>query len=276
MEWRGGGNLREAALAIGDGGRRLGPFILTVFFGVVFAAIVDLSWLTAGATSGPWFTASISAQVYTTTLTTATIATLILASLAASKLAVLETRAREAADREAAHPAPRATIEVEVPQKVVAGPSEPVGAEGLDQVLSELHRFVEGTSARVEERTFRKEDRLARMARQGALTVHDRAMPPAACDAVRRSRGLVWQTVAGPLVLFLAFISISGAMLPGSGAFAQAHFQLNTGLILFLSYGWPFLVAWAVASIALLYTLARPRSSEGLGLAARFRLERIE
>jgi hypothetical protein len=275
MDWRGGGNLREAALAVSDSGRRLAPFILTVFFGIVFAAIVDLSWLTAGGTSGPWFTASISAQVYTMTLTTATIATLILASLAASRLAALETRARTAAAREAADPTPPTTIEMEVPQTIVVAPPEPSRAEGLDQVLSELHRFAERTNARVEDRTRRRDDRLARMARQGAMTVRDRALPPAARAALRRSRGLVWQTVAGPLVLFLAFISISGAMLPGSGAFAQTHFQINTGIILFLSYGWPFLVAWAIASIALLQTLLRPRSSDLFGLGARSRPERI-
>src|SRR5712664_2298209 len=111
MDWHGGGNRREAAPAIGDGGRRLGPFLLTVFFGIVFAAIVDLSWLTAGGTSGPWFSSAISVQVYTTTLTAATIATLIMASLAASKLAVLETRARAAAAREAADPTPSPRIE---------------------------------------------------------------------------------------------------------------------------------------------------------------------
>ena len=114
-----------------------------------------------------------------------------------------------------------------------------------------------------------------RMSRHGAMTGRERTMPPQAREALRRARGIVWQTVAGPLVLFLAFISISGAMLPGSGAFAQAHYQLNTGLILFLSYGWPFLVAWAIASIALLQTLVRPRSAGRFGLSRRSRPERI-
>ena len=276
MDWRGGGNRRRAAPAIGEGGRRLGPFLLTVFFGIVFAAIVDLSWLTAGGTSGPWFSSAISVQVYTTTLTAATIATLIMASLAASKLAVLETRARAAGARDAADPTPSATIELNVPETVVVAPPQPMRSEGLDQILSELHQFAERTNALVENRTRRNEDRLARMVRQEAMAVRDRTMSPAARDVLRRARGLVWQTVAGPLVLFLAFISISGAMLPGSGAFAQAHYQLNTGLILFLSYAWPFLIAWAVASIALLHTLVRAQSSEGVGLGARSRPERIQ
>ena len=89
-----------------------------------------------------------------------------------------------------------------------------------------------------------------------------RGMPPATRAALRRARGLVWQTVAGPLAVFLIFISVAGAMLPGSGAFAQTHFQINTGLILFLGYGWPFLVAWTVAAIALLHVLVRSESFE--------------
>src|SRR5436853_6235168 len=119
MEWRGGENQPESDLTRSEGLRRFGPFVLTVFFGIIFAGIVDLSWLTAGGTSGPWFTAATSAQVYTMTLMIATIATLIIASLAASKLAVIETRARSAADRGAANSTPPGRIEVEVPQTVV-------------------------------------------------------------------------------------------------------------------------------------------------------------
>jgi hypothetical protein len=276
MDWRGDGNLRKPVPALGEGVRRLGPFLLTVFFGIVFAAIVDLSWLTASATTGAWFSSSISSQVYTTTLTVATIATLIMASLAASKLSVLEGRAWAAASREADDPTPTATIEVEVPPTVVVAPPPPMRAEGLDQVLSELHRFAERTNARVEDRMRRREDRLTRTVRPGAVAGRDRTMSPAARDALRRARGIVWQTVAGPLGLFLAFISISGAMLPGSGAFAQTHYQLNTGLILFLSYGWPFSIAWAIASIVLLQTLVRARSSDGVGLGRTSRPERMD
>src|SRR5436853_176204 len=141
MEWRGGENPRESAPAIGDGARRLGPFVLTVFYGIVFAGIVDLSWLTAGGTSGPWFTASTSSQVYTATLTTATIATLILASLAASKLAGTETRARAAAAHEAANSMSPGPIEVDVPRTVIVTPPEPMPPEGPDQALSEPHRL---------------------------------------------------------------------------------------------------------------------------------------
>ena len=91
-----------------------------------------------------------------------------------------------------------------------------------------------------------------------------RVLPRVTRAALRRARGLVWQTVAGPLAVLLIFISAAGAMLPGSGSFAQTHFQLNTGLILFLGYGWPFLVAWSIAAIALLHVLVRADSVENL------------
>src|SRR5947199_9099664 len=92
---------RDTGPSLETVGARLGPFVLTVFFGILFAGIADLAWLTAIGTTGPWFTSGISSQVYTATLTTATIATLILASLAANKLAPLDGRARAVAARAA-------------------------------------------------------------------------------------------------------------------------------------------------------------------------------
>src|SRR2546426_376907 len=52
--------------------------------------------------------------------------------------------------------------------------------------------------------------------------------------------------------------SAAGAMLPGSDGFAASHFQLNTGLILFLGYGWMFLVLWAVLALAMLTARSSP------------------
>src|SRR5438046_10369838 len=75
--------------------------------------------------------------------------------------------------------------------------------------------------------------------------------------ALRRARGLVWQTVAGPLAVLLIFISAAGAMLPGSGSFAPTDFQLNTGLILFPGHGPPSLAASSIPPIALPHVLVR-------------------
>ncbi len=249
MAWYGDADPRdERASFEATGGSRLWPFVLTVFFGILFAGIADLAWLTATGTTAPWFTSTVSAQVYTATLSTATIATLILASLAASKLTL-----------------PR--IPVEAPRSVVLAPNRNPRAEGLDQILSELERFAEGPMVEVRDRqTGGPIPRsLPQSGQRPVVAGQPRMLPRVTRAALRRARGLVWQTVAGPLAVLLIFISVAGAMLPGSGAFAQTHFQLNTGLILFLGYGWPFLVAWSIAAIALLHVLVRADSVEALG-----------
>src|SRR5437763_13713584 len=78
---------RDAGPSLETVGARLWPFVLTVFFGILFAGIADLAWLTAIGTTGPWFTSGISSQAYTATLTTAPIAPLTLPSPAAHKRA---------------------------------------------------------------------------------------------------------------------------------------------------------------------------------------------
>src|SRR5438046_9853780 len=95
---------RDAGPSLETVGARLWPFVLTVFFGILFAGIADLAWLTAIGTTGPWFTSGISSQVYTATLTTAPIETLILASLAADKIGILDGRSRIAAVRQPGTP----------------------------------------------------------------------------------------------------------------------------------------------------------------------------
>ena len=265
MAWYGAADPRDERPSFETtGASRLWPFVLTVFFGILFAGIADLAWLTATGTNAPWFTSAVSAQVYTATLTTATIATLILASLAASKLAVLDSRARAAAAREVDEGTESPRIPVEVPRSVVLAPNRTPRAEGLDQILSELERFADGPMVEVRDRQSGNSipTSLPRSAPRPGIAGPGRGMPPATRAALRRARGLVWQTVAGPLAVFLIFISVAGAMLPGTGAFAQTHFQLNTGIVLFLGYGWPFLVAWAVAAIALLHVLVRAEAVE--------------
>ena len=265
MAWFGDADPRDRRTAHDSvGSTRLWPFVLTVFFGILFAGIADLAWLTATGSTAPWFTGAVSAQVYTSTLTTATIATLILASLAASKLGLLDSRARAAAGRQVDDRANAPRLPVEVPRSVVLAPSRTTRAEGLDQILSELERFAEGPMVEVRDRQSGDPVPMSFAASvpRTAGAGRGRGLPTATRDALRRARGLVWQTVAGPLAVFLIFISVAGAMLPGTGAFAQTHFQLNTALILFLGYGWPFLVAWTVAAIALLHVLVRAESFE--------------
>jgi hypothetical protein len=229
---------------------RLWPFILTVGFGILFIAIADLAWLTAIGTTAPWFTSSTSAQMYTTTLTTATLATLVLAALAASRLASLEAKARDAS--RTADPQGASASPAQIGGMETLGRNRPMSPEGLPVQMS-----FPG----------------ARIARLSGI---ERRADPMVGEALRRARRLVWQTVSGPLTVFLLFIALSGAMLPGSSGFAQTHFEINTGFVLFLGYGWPFLVAWTIAAIVLLHGPLRIESFEPSDTKARFRTRRGE
>src|SRR5437764_10173449 len=94
MAWYGDADPRdERASFEATGSSRLWPFVLTVFFGILFAGIADLAWLPAAGTNSPWFTSAVSAQVYPATLSTPAIATLILASPEARKPTLHETSA---------------------------------------------------------------------------------------------------------------------------------------------------------------------------------------
>src|SRR5438876_362646 len=69
--------------------------IATLLFLGAFAVIAQLAWNTAESTGGPWFSTSISRDLYSTTLISATILVAILAALAGglSGLVGRETRA---------------------------------------------------------------------------------------------------------------------------------------------------------------------------------------
>lgn len=274
---RSGEERRRDELRPAEGGfnPRLWPFVLTVSFGIVFMAIADLAWLTAIGTTAPWFTSSTSAQMYTTTLMTATLATLVLASLAASRLASLEAKSRDVARTQ--NPREATDIPIQIGELEALARGRQVSPEGLDEILAELGEFAEGPKVEVRERPGRPvQVSVPRPTRPARLAGIERGPGPTIGDALRRARRLVWQTVTGPLTVFLIFIALSGAMLPGSGGFAQTHFQINTGFVLFLGYGWPFLVAWTIAAIVLLHGPLRIESFEPADLKALFRPRRGE
>lgn len=261
-----------------DGGfnPRLWPFILTVGFGIGFIAIADMAWLTAIGTTAPWYTSSTSAQMYTSTLTTATLATLILSSLAASRLASLEGKAR-AARREPEDSYTAVRIPVEVDEAEERRRNRPTSTGELDQILAELGQFAEAPTVEVRERSGRPMQVSVPRAVPGiGPSQTDRRSDPMIGEALRCARRLIWQTVTGPLTVFLIFIGLSGAMLPGTSGFAQTHFQLNTGFVLFLGYGWPFLVAWTIAAIVLLHGPLRIESFEPANIRALLRPRRAE
>ena len=58
--------------------------------------------------------------------------------------------------------------------------------------------------------------------------------------------------VAGPVLASIGAIGISAAMLPGSDAFLQTYYQLNTALLLGLGYTFAGIAAYVAVSVLLL------------------------
>lgn len=57
------------------------------------------------------------------------------------------------------------------------------------------------------------------------------------------------RALAGPSIIAAIFASVAAVMLPASEGFLQSNFQLNTALILILSYSWIGLAGYLTGSM---------------------------
>lgn len=71
-------------------------------------------------------------------------------------------------------------------------------------------------------------------------------------DQLREKRNSIVSYFAGPALAAIGAIGVSGAMLPGSDAFLQSYFELNTALLLGLGYSFVGIAAYVAASFLLL------------------------
>jgi len=224
---------------------RRGPAILTGACGILMVAVVNLAALTGLGTTAPWFSATVSLQAYSLSLAVAAFLTGLLSAIAASRAFHLDEILRAVEERLA--DAGEAAFVLPDGNPVAEPGSAGSSARGnADSILDEVEDLAPPPVVRLEQRPARGGARATK--RPGyliqLLMVQHRALQSA--------REEVWPTVAGPIFVSLLFVVIAGTMLPGSEGFAVANFRLNTTLILLLMYGWPILVAWAAAALALL------------------------
>ncbi len=66
--------------------------------------------------------------------------------------------------------------------------------------------------------------------------------------------------LAGPAIVAIGYLAISAILLPGAGSFLTANYQLNTAVILGLSYGWPGLGLYVLLAV---YMMLRPSVPSG-------------
>jgi hypothetical protein len=211
--------------------------VATLLFLGAFAVIAQLAWNTAIATSGPWFSPAVSRDVYTTTMIGATVLVAVLAGLASSQAA---SAAREA----------RA---LDLRLNILRGSGVIVSGSGgididrdIEDTLEEILGGVDGGAAPMVTMDREAHDTLVAVTTEGKALRQDVVLREVARarSALHKAGSRIWGAVAGPMAAGIVFLSLAGAMLPGSEGFAESHYMTNTALVLFLGYGWPILAGW--------------------------------
>lgn len=227
-------------------------------FTVLFGLIAILARAVALTTNGPWFSPSISLQMYSVTLLGSVVVALGVVALASSRASHLDeallsmeirlaTLSRETGvdsrsllDSPASNSRKPAQDIASVLDLLDAGEDTALDADpGGHDSLVEVHQVAPAAPTRTVTEL------------QWDLVSQYRA--------VQTARERVWIAVAGPLIVSFVFLSISAAMLPGSDGFAQTNFQLNTTLILILAYGWWLLLGWSVLAVIMFPITSRKR-----------------
>lgn len=221
----------------------------------LFALVGGVAAATAAGTSGPWFSAALSEQVYATSLVAAIVVAVALAAVAATQVARLEDARRLIDLRIAALPeAAHLPVGLEGALTSEAIRTIPPSDEEVDELLNTLaapmhdatlQAEIEYTGTLVEVSAALSAARVRKELLKALIVERTR---------VESARARAMPAVAGPITMCLLFALAAGAMLPGSEGYAAVHFQLNTGLVLFLGYGWMLLVVWCVLALAFLTT----------------------
>jgi len=230
---------------------------VSVGFAAALAVVADLAWATAVATTGPWYDPGISAQVYSIGVVAGSVLALVLVGVAASRAARLDEEIQGLGLRLARF---RSTLQ----SRKEGDRDDPLaGLDALGDLEDTLVLPSTVGSGYVAVTAQVTRDALSAPG-ASVLPAGERAVLRellAQRRALLRERSGVWFPVAGPVAAGVAFVLLAGAMLPGVEGFAVANHHINTTLLLFLSYGWPFLLAWAIVGIVLLHALPERRGT---------------
>jgi hypothetical protein len=232
---------------VGGRGLRVSPGMVTFPFAFAILIVAYLALSTGTSTTGPWFSTGISFQVYSFTLTVASLLGVFLAIVASGRrgrieelLLDLDFHLAGLAGSHRGDTEPR-NLPENKPTDVRDGgevslPSESTAQPGgmVLQVERNGQQGVVSPDSVPETVAISRES-----LRQLLLRRHN----------IKAARDRIWPLMTGPILVLLSFAALSGMMLPGSEGFAEAHYQLNTTLILFLGYSWWILLAWTVAAL---------------------------
>ncbi|OGS59947.1 MAG: hypothetical protein A3K59_05340 [Euryarchaeota archaeon RBG_19FT_COMBO_69_17] len=225
--------------------------VLTAGFGIAFAIIANLAWATSTSTSAPWYSPTVSLQMYSVSLGVAAILAMVTAVVASGYASRTDEALRDVNRQIAVLREPARLSNVGLPD------DRRIDVD-IEQVLRELDAPPTAT-ALVAERPADDILMPSRVEAAGRTKAVRALLEERMALQTLRSGGRI--AVAGPLLGFTLFVAISSSMLIGAEGFALRNYQLNTALLLLLGYGWPVLVAWAVAAMMLLHGPSGRRAS---------------
>lgn len=234
------------------------PRTLAVLFGVYFLVMALIAaW--AGLSLGYHYTVDITRWTFTIYLLVGAIFLVGTGLGAAWSARSLDARIEklsggDASDEEVVEEVVlEETVGDDVPpplEDAPAGSGEHVDRD-IDELLVSLQEMEQEAETVEEAESEEPGPKPARAAKAETPRSEDRESARRA-TTLRQKRDSVVSYFAGPALVAIGAIGISAAMLPGSDAFLQSHFELNTGLLLGLGYSFVGIAAYVAASFLLL------------------------
>jgi hypothetical protein len=222
--------------------------VATLLFLGAFVIVAQLAWTTAEQTSGPWFSAAVSRDVYSTTMLGATILVATLAVLASAQTAAVAREGRS----------------LDLRLAILQGSGVTAASGGIDidrDIDDTLDEILLGATSEMPTPvvTVDKESQttlISLSTTEGKVLRQDVVLREVvrARAALEKASARIWTSVAAPLAAGIAFLGMAGAMLPGAEGFAETHFVLNNAVVLFLGYGWTLLAGWAAVGLGFAHT----------------------
>lgn len=231
---------------------RVGTFVVTVLFGIVMIVLANLAWMTAAGTTGPWYSSTIQITMYSTTLFASVLVAVGLSVAAMYRSAGLDATVRALETRIARTRGDVIKITSDAGQ--VREGAQSSADEEVQSILDDILGYTSDPLLKVEKAS---RDTLVGLppgihtepTQRSALLLRVLRVQKA---AVRMARNQVWTTVMGPLLMSIIFVGIASTMLLGVDYFAVVNYKVATALMLFLGFGWPILMGWAVVALAMM------------------------
>lgn len=235
------------------------PRTLSAIFGVYFLIMAIVAWY-SGESLGYHYTVDItrfSFMIYLIAGAIFLIGVILAAFLSArsldARIAKLEgTSAPDGAVLEEVVMEDEVTDAVPPPLEETANPTGDHVDRDIDELLVSLQEMEQDAGSDEMTEVVEPSPRVATAGRTVARKPSALGSDLKRLTILQKKRSGLIGYVAGPVLASIGAIGISAAMLPGSDAFLQTYYQLNTALLLGLGYTFAGIAAYVAVSVLLL------------------------